>query len=279
MDELLKKIKKEQKRVKKKIGYTPNILEPQTLCEKILWNKFFDRSKLLVTTSDKVEVKKYVEEMWGKDIVIPNLFVGEPEDIPFSSLPERYVIKPNHTSGRVIFATEDKVLMGLTGAIEGGRTKINRGDITKTCEKWLKERYGTEKFEWAYQEIERKILIEPMISVPAPANYNFYMFNGKCEFLYVIHGRYTDGYAKVCYDTDWNRTPFQLEKRSFDYPKPKELDKMVRIAEVLSKPFRFVRVDLYRTDRIYFGELTHYPTSGAMNFSDKEWDLKLGGKV
>ena len=52
---------------------------------------------------------------------------------------------------------------------------------------------------------------------------------------------------------------------------------MLEIARKLSKPFPFVRVDLYQIkDKVYFGELTFYPWSGYVNFYPEEFDYKLG---
>jgi hypothetical protein len=52
---------------------------------------------------------------------------------------------------------------------------------------------------------------------------------------------------------------------------------MREIAERLSQPFDFVRVDLYAHDsRVLVGELTHYPGAGNRSFDPPEWDEKLG---
>jgi hypothetical protein len=58
--------------------------------------------------------------------------------------------------------------------------------------------------------------------------------------------------------------------------KPKNYHTMLALAEELSQPFDFVRVDLYNIDgKIYFGELTHYPRSGYTDIP-YEFDLRLG---
>lgn len=58
---------------------------------------------------------------------------------------------------------------------------------------------------------------------------------------------------------------------------PENLNEMISIAEQLSDGFKFLRVDLYNVKgRIYFGELTFYPSSGMTPFVPKEWDEKLG---
>ena len=48
-----------------------------------------------------------------------------------------------------------------------------------------------------------------------------------------------------------------------DFPRPHNLDKAIEYVEKLSKPFKFVRTDLYLCgDEIYFGELTFTPAGG-----------------
>ena len=45
--------------------------------------------------------------------------------------------------------------------------------------------------------------------------------------------------------------------------KPKKLNEMLRIARILSRGFRYVRVDLYNIDgEIKFGEMTFTPAAG-----------------
>ena len=52
---------------------------------------------------------------------------------------------------------------------------------------------------------------------------------------------------------------------------------LAKIAEELSKPFPFVRVDLYSIDgRIYFSELTFTPAKGTLVFDDDKADFIQG---
>lgn len=61
---------------------------------------------------------------------------------------------------------------------------------------------------------------------------------------------------------------------------PDNLTDMIKVAEELSKGFKFLRVDLYNVeDKIYFGELTFYPAAGMGAFVPEEWDEKLGNWI
>ena len=59
--------------------------------------------------------------------------------------------------------------------------------------------------------------------------------------------------------------------------KPMNYEKMVEIAEILSKPFPHVRVDLYNLDgKIIFGEFTFFTNAGAEHFVPDSFDYELG---
>jgi len=103
------------------------------------------------------------------------------------------------------------------------------------------------------------------------------MINGKCELIQVYSGR-KDELTCSFYDNDWNYQNIQW-KKTFGQAveKPSRLEEMIIIAEKLSSPFDFVRVDLYAIkDRIYFGELTHYPASGRLEITPTSIDFLLG---
>jgi hypothetical protein len=85
------------------------------------------------------------------------------------------------------------------------------------------------------------------------------------------------------YDMNWKLMPF--ERR--DHPnsgniilKPKNFDKMVKFAEILSKDMPFVRVDFYETNKqLYFGELTFFPGAGFEEFTPESFDALLGSWI
>ena len=58
---------------------------------------------------------------------------------------------------------------------------------------------------------------------------------------------------------------------------PKNLNKMIELADILSKNCVFLRIDFYEVNsKIYFGELTFYPASGFGRFEPEEYDKILG---
>lgn len=78
---------------------------------------------------------------------------------------------------------------------------------------------------------------------------------------------------------EWKNLRFSIFYKLYEgeVEKPENLDVMISIAEELSKPHTFVRVDLYNVNGvIYFGELTFDPGSGYKPFTAKMDDLWLG---
>jgi len=62
--------------------------------------------------------------------------------------------------------------------------------------------------------------------------------------------------------------------------KPNNLEHMIVLAELLSSPFSFVRVDIYNVESgIYFGEYTFAPGAGSDNMSNEEWAVELCKRV
>ena len=111
-------------------------------------------------------------------------------------------------------------------------------------------------------------------------DYKFFCFNGKVKCFKIDFGRFVEHHANY-YSPEGKLLPFG-EKGFEPAPNHKEvmpdnLTDMIKVAEELSKGFKFLRVDLYNVKgRIYFGELTFYPAAGMGTFVPEEWDEKLG---
>jgi len=86
------------------------------------------------------------------------------------------------------------------------------------------------------------------------------------------------------FDQKWNHQPFHEPK---DYPfanlmpdKPKNLNKMWDFAKKLSKDKAFSRIDFYEVrDKVFFGEITFFPTTGMGGFEPIEYDLIFGQMI
>jgi len=260
----------EKIRFYKKVGYQINLKNPKSFNEKTIWKKIYDRNPLLPMTTDKYAVRSYIKKVLGeekaKEILIPLLYVtDQPETIPFERLPSAFIVKPNHTSG-------DKII------VENGH--FNKKEIIKTCRRWLKTPYGLEKLEWAYQPIKRKIIIEKLLlddDGKIPKDFKYNMFHGKCKLVLVMFDRMNHPSISV-FDEEWNFLSVKIPYlQGPKIKKPKNYEIMLALAEKLSEPFDYVRVDLYNLNgKIYFGELTHYPDSGILKFEPSSFDFELG---
>lgn len=255
----------------KNFGCFPNLKSPITFSEKIQWLKLNDRNPLYTTMVDKYEAKKYVANIIGKEYIIPNLGVwNKAEDIDFDALPDQFVLKATHDSGRVIIC-RNKSTLNRSLAIKEMRQSLNRDFYSVTR-------------EWPYKNVPRRIIAEQLLIDEGGADdikdYKLFCFDGNVKFLKVDFNRFIQHRANY-YDKNWNLLEFG-EKFCPPNPKviiqrPDGLAEMIRLAEELSKSLRFVRTDFYYlNNRIYFGEITFYPNSGFCPFIPDGWDERLG---
>ena len=123
---------------KKVYGVYPNLEDPKTLNEKIVWLKLNDRTSLHTTCADKYAVRSYVKDKIGDRYLIPLLYKSKnPRDITYENMPdEPVVIKTNHDSGGVIFLND--------------KSSANWPEIQKSLKKRLKTNYYWRSKEWQH---------------------------------------------------------------------------------------------------------------------------------
>lgn len=261
-------------RYKIQMGKDLDLNNPKTFNEKIQWLKLNDRNPIYTQMVDKYEVKDYIEKIIGKEYIIPTIGIYDCfDDIDFDSLPNQFVMKCTHDSGSVCIC-KDKSLIN----IDEFRKKINKS---------LNVNYYYSGREWPYKNVRPRIIVEKYLddlSDNQINDYKFMCFNGKVECCFVCTDRdnKVDGLAVTFFDKSWNKLPFKRHYRNSEevINKPSNYDKMIELAEILSKNIPFIRVDFYEVDnKIYFGELTLYPGSGFEEFSPEEWDYKLGSLI
>lgn len=251
---------------KRKINWST----PKTFTEKLQWLKLNYQNQLAVTLADKIAAKEYVAQQIGEKYIIKTLGVWkDADDIDFSVLPRAFVLKCNHDSG------SSQVCRDKTGAdLSLMRSKAKVA---------LKRNYYLMGRETPYKDIRHKIFAEEVIPSNSAGDlyeYKFFCFDGKPEFLKINFGRGGDFHANY-YDIDFNLLPFgeinPCPDEKIIFTEPKKYDQMLEIAKVLSQGFPFARIDLYNVEgKIYFSEVTFFPTSGFGPFTSDEWDLKIG---
>jgi hypothetical protein len=246
----------------------PNLRNPSTFSEKVVWKKLHDRRPLLTLVSDKYRVRDYVAQRVGPQILADLLYVtNDPATIPFDRLPERYVVKANHGSGwtRIVLNGKD----------------VDRAALIRECEGWLRRNLYNLDREWAYKDISPCILVEEFLDGGgiAPIDFKFFVFGGRPLLIQVDVDRHSD-HRRNLYDPNWRfvEVGYSYPHASREIHPPMQLQIMLQIAADLGSEFDFVRVDLYEVSgRVRFGEMTNYPEGGMARFDPESFDTYLGG--
>ncbi len=246
---------------------------PKTFNEKIQWLKLNYRKEEYTNLVDKYRVKQYITKLIGEEYVIPTLGVwNNVDDIDFKSLPEKFVLKCNNDSGGIVICKNKK-------DFDEAKAKSFLKERLKNNGYW----YGR---EWPYKNVKPCIIakkyMEDSISKDLK-DYKFFCFNGSMEFFDIDIDRFIEHRSNY-YDRNGNFLPFGKTYCPPDYTKkiemPKNLDKMIELAETISHNTVLSRIDFYEIDgQVYFGEITFYPGSGFSPFTDEKWDYKLGDMI
>ena len=100
------------------------------------------------------------------------------------------------------------------------------------------------------------------------------------KFVMINSDRNSDKPTKADYfDRDFNHLDFTQSHpmSNVTLKKPDNFEKMIELAERLSRGLPHVRIDLYNCNgKIYFGEMTFYHYGGMIKFHPEEWDYKFG---
>ena len=237
-----------------KFGKNLNLCNPVTLNEKISWLKLntYYNNDLVKTCADKYKVRSYIERADCAEIL--NGLVGvyySPNDIPWEKLPSKFALKYNIGAG--------------CNMIVPDKTKLDTAEAERIVSKWFKTKPYLGYSEMQYKGIKPCVICEEYLGDNEghfPLDYKFYCFNGKAKYVMICIGREKGKPEYHFYDREWNFVPFQ----SLIDPhitKPDKIEKAFEYADKLSKPFPFVRTDLYIVNhKIYFGELTFSSMGG-----------------
>ena len=252
-----------------KQGYSLNLKNPCTYNEKLQWIKLNDRNSLMPICCDKYTVRDYVKKQGCEEILNCLLWHGfNPQEIPFDTLPAKFVIKATHGSTLNIICKD--------------KSKLNKKAVVKECTKWLKTTFLPCYGEWFYGIEQPRIIIEKYIESADDEplkDYKVFCFGGQPRLIRIDIDRFSD-HKQIFYDCNWNRIEgvgmgFPASEREIQ--RPDCLDDLKRYAALLSAPFRHARVDFYIVgNRIFFGEITFTNGAGFDRFTPYSFDLTLG---
>jgi hypothetical protein len=193
----------------------------------------------------------------------------------FPFIGKAMVAKPTHTSGGIVF--------------------LGSGDLkaivqqTFVMYQFARHNFFFNEYETQYLRLAPKIIVEESLSpgyAPGksgpgyhpPPDFRFYSSRGKVLFCQYDEGRFADHRQALFTVPEHRHIPIP---DAFPLPdplpgKPAHWDEMLQRASDLSKPFDFVRVDLYDLpEGVYFSEFTFTPNATLLPFRDKAFSRKL----
>lgn len=248
-----------------------NLKNPVRYTEKLQYLRLFTypNDPEVTKCASRDGVRDYIQKLGMQEILIPSYGVFDKfDDINFDLLPDQFVLKCTHACA--------------FNAIVKDKSKMNKDELRKKFNKWLKTNYGKKTLEMHYAPIKPRIIVEKYIGEidELPTEYKIHVFNGKAKSMYVVTGRGKDIRYNNYY-IDWK--PFDgsqfngWKKTDYELPIPENWGKMKKIAEQLAGDFPFVRVDLYNINgKIYFGEMTFTPAKGTLILDDDKCDFEMG---
>ena len=253
-----------------------DLLHPQTLDEKIQWLKlhYYRGNDLVRQCADKYRVRDYVATC-GLGHLLNDLIAvyDNASQIEWDVLPERFVLKWNLGAGGNYVCTD--------------KNAVDRTAVEKELARFGRLRFH--KISGEPQYIGKKRLIcEKFIETAdggQPADYKFYCFGGMALYVLCCHGRVGEQRPSFYFfDREWKLQRFNRQGKEapadFTIPKPAGIDELFHYAEILSKPFPFVRADFYlENGRAFFGELTFTPSGGFDTGRLPESDRYFGSLV
>lgn len=256
-----------RRQYRKHFGRELNLKNPRSFNEKIQWLKLNWKDEILSACADKYKVREYVENRVGERVLTKLYGVYDRvEDIILDNLPDSFVLKITHGSGQNIICKNKK--------------DIDWKYTFKLLKIFMYNNHYYCGREFAYKNIQPRIICEEYLGdkESVPVDYKFFCFNGEPRFLHVDFDRFTE-HKRNLYDMDWNLLPVRKGylNSTGQVERPGCFKEMSLIARQLCQGLIFVRVDLYDVDnKVYFGELTFYPSSGCGRFDPDSYDYTVG---
>lgn len=177
-------------RYKEKFGREPDLENPQTLNEKVMWLMLHADDRRWSQLADKYRVREYVEQR-GLGHLLNRLYAvwDSADEIDFDDprLPDSFVLKPNNGYGDIVLVRD--------------RKQIDRRAVLRRMADAMRHRFGRKSGEWHYLAIKPCIIAERLLPAD-PAfgstlvDYKFYCFDGKPRYCQVCYERTTPSHAK-----------------------------------------------------------------------------------
>ena len=260
----------------KQLHYFPNLDEPRSYNEKILWLALHYKNPHHAVASDKALAKEWIGSRVGYEYVVPLLGAySNVNDIDFDALPEKFVMKANEGWGadQVILVTD--------------KASCNIDHLKALAASWL---YPWSSYYYNNMCITDEKPEQPLVVFEEYLehegdgfleDYKLYCCNGRVKFSLVVSDRGTADQVRTFVDREWNVLPVRRAGKPHGnaVEKPLNIEKMYEIAETLAAEFPFVRIDFYNLNgRLYVGEMTFTPGL-FLRLEPRNWDFQLGEQL
>src|SRR5699024_388384 len=144
--------------------------------------------------ADKYLVREYIRNKGCEEILNPLYGVyTSPEEINWSDLPKKFVLKSTYGSGRNLICTN--------------KNELDYEEANKKMRKWLSYQFLNTTTQMHYSQKTNVILCEKFIETEKgtiPNDYKFYCFNGEPKIILAFEDRDSKTLKKMFYDLDWN---------------------------------------------------------------------------
>jgi len=196
------------KRFINKLGYIPNFDQPKSFNEKVTARMIFERDPLHTLLADKLAVREVISNKICSSHLVPLIGVYQSfNEIDFSRLPDRFVLKCNHDSGSAIVCNN--------------KCQFDQRNAQNKLTHHLKQNMYFRKREWHYKNIKPSILAEQYVELLIDEETKLtittcrvHCFEGQPKFIEVdVQDGLKNEYSNI-YDTSWTLQPFTVDLKN-----------------------------------------------------------------
>jgi hypothetical protein len=259
------------------LGRWGNLRTPRLAGEKAQWRIINDRRPLLAFVEDKLASKEYEKSALDKAGLLEQIRFPETYWVGTDlrelqalahKLPARWVLKPNHSCGRVIL-------------IDSNTEPLDWEAISAISSHWL-ERDEEELVmgHWAYSQARHLLIAEERVDSVGvgPTELKVLSLNGEPQY-YFHEDRLNRSGLYDCYLPDGTRFLWgEGDNSSQHYPEISDDVRrlLLKAARAFSDPFDEIRTDFFLWEgRLWCSELAAYTTSGLSRTAG-DIDARLG---
>lgn len=255
------------RRYKAKFGRYPNLVQPASFNDKVMWLKFFGELKV-PESGNKLATETFIPpELRNRIRCPPVVWQSSEAKLPANHeiAPGVYYLKASHGS---------RMFERVTYPLDQGK----RTALESKAAAWLARRHGWESGEWWYSVFTPQLMLDRSVTGDTDSiSWNFYVLNGQVPMVGLFLKTSTGQEYSTWLDAEFRALPFQSTLPAVPrYEIGPQQQEMLDLARDIARPFSAVRIDFFlgEDQRIYLGELTFSP-GNAMSRRPSEVDALL----